>query len=211
MRGGAGSASGVALLHALAHIEFNAIDLAFDLALRFAGAIAGAGLPAADLVRDCISIGAEEAKHFNLLCNRLQAYSLAYGDLPAHDGLWASAAQTADCPAARLAICHLILEARGLDATPGLAEGLRRHGDPDSAAAVDAILHDEVGHVAAAVAWFQRIAGVRGADPAALFHTLKAERFHGRQRPPFNRAARDASGLPPGFYEPCLAPGAGAP
>lgn len=197
-----GSAEGrAALLHALAHIELNAIDLAFDMALRFTCEASEAGLAANAFARDWIGVGVEEAKHFSMLTERLGTYSMRYGDLPAHDGLWEAAQSTADSAIARLGVCHLILEARGLDATPSLAAGLRGQNDPDSAAVVDVILIDEVGHVAAAATWFRRFAGVIGADPASLFRAIATERFRGRLRPPFNRAARDAAGLPPAFYD----------
>lgn len=190
-----------ALLHALAHIEFNAIDLAFDMAVRFAPAVAALGLPADAFVRDWVAVGDEEANHFSLLHERLQAYSGAYGDLAAHDGLWTAAAATADCVLARLSVCHLILEARGLDVTPGLAAGLRRHGDAASAAVIDVILIDEIGHVGVAARWFGRLAARRSESPASLFRTIAAARFRGRLKPPFNRAARDEAGLPAAFYD----------
>lgn len=197
-----GSLAGrAALLHALAHIEFNAINLAFDLVARFAEEVRGAGLPLAEFVTEWIQIGVEEAKHFSCLSGRLQAYSMAYGDLAAHGGLWDAAASTSDLLAARLAIVHLVLEARGLDVTPDLAAGLRRHGDPESAVVVETILADEIGHVATARRWFDRVASVSGAEPAVLFRNLVETRFRGALRPPFNSKARSAAGLSADFYE----------
>ena len=189
--------SRIALLHAVAHIELNAIDLAWDIIARFT---------AEDLPRafydDWVGVAAEEASHFNLLADRLKALGAAYGELPAHDGLWEAAENTADDLAARLAVVPLVLEARGLDVTPAMIERLRRVGDEDSAAALEVIYGEEIGHVAVGSRWFKHICQTRGHDPHQTFHRLIQERYSGALKPPFNSHARDQAGLPPGFYEP---------
>ena len=198
-----GSAEGRAsLLHALAHIEFNAIDLAFDMAARFAGAIEAEGLDAAAFAADWIEVGGEEARHFGMVAARLQGLGCAYGDLPAHDGLWEAATETSGDVLARLAIAPLVLEARGLDVTPDMADRLRAAGDPESAAILDVIYRDEVGHVACGKRWFDAVCAARGLDPAGAFHALRKTYFAGRLKPPFNHEARSRAGLPRGFYEP---------
>ena len=148
-----GSPAGrIALLHALAHIELNAIDLAWDLIARFGVVRLGdAGLPRA-FFDDWVAVAAEEAEHFCLLSARLASLGSAYGDLPAHDGLWEAAAATAHDLLARLAVVPLVLEARGLDVTPEMIARLERAGDDASAAVLDRIYRDEIGHVAAGTA-----------------------------------------------------------
>jgi uncharacterized ferritin-like protein (DUF455 family) len=146
-RGRAGSErSRIALLHALAHIEFSAIDLAFDLIGRF-----GAHFPRS-FVDDWIGVGADEAMHFALLGRRLKTLGAAYGDLPAHAGLWEAAAATAHDPLARLAVVPTVLEARGLDVTPATVAALERAGDARSAAILQRIYRDEIRHVGAGCA-----------------------------------------------------------
>lgn len=190
----------IALLHALAHIELNAVDLAFDMAVRFEGEIAEAGLDRAAFIRDWFAIGAEEARHFAMLDARLGELGSAYGDLPAHGALWESAARTADSVLARLAIAPMVLEARGLDVTPQMARRLRLAGDASSAEILDGIYHDEIGHVAAGARWFNAVCGARGVDPATEFARLVNERFSGGLKPPFNRDGRAAAGLPERYY-----------
>lgn len=196
-----GSPAGrTALLHALAHIEFNAIDLAFDMAARFGPAIAALGLDAGAFVRDWVRIGAEEARHFQSLTARLAAYGAAYGDLPAHDGLWAAAERTSGDVLARLAIAPMALEARGLDVTPAMAERLAEAGDKESSAAIRVIFKDEIGHVAAGVFWFGAVCDRRGLAPEAAFKALLETHFEGELKPPFNDEARRRAGLTPDFY-----------
>lgn len=191
-----------ALLHAVAHIEFNAIDLAFDMAARFASQIEADGLDAAAFVADWIRIGGEEARHFSMVCARLEAFGFAYGDLPAHDGLWRAAEDTSGDVLARLAIAPLVLEARGLDVTPEMMNRLRAAGDEESAAVLDVIYREEVGHVACGKRWFYAVCAARGLDPAGAFHALREAHFAGRLKPPFNHEARGRAGLPRSFYEP---------
>ena len=191
-----GTAGRIALLHAVAHIELNAIDLAWDLIARFA---------APDLPRaffdDWVGVAAEEAEHFSLLSTRLAALGSAYGALPAHDGLWEAAAATAHDLIARLAVVPLVLEARGLDVTPEMIRRLERAGDLKSAAILARIYHDEIGHVAVGLRWFDRLCRERGLDPEAAFHDRVRRHFRGTLKPPFNREARDRAGLPPAYYE----------
>ena len=192
-----GSPAGrIALLHALAHIELNAIDLAWDLVARFSHA----GLPCA-FFDDWLGVAAEEAEHFALLASRLDALGSAYGALPAHDGLWEAAAATAHDLIARLAVVPLVLEARGLDVTPEMMLRLERADDPESAAILARIYRDEIGHVAVGWRWFDRLCRARGLDPEAAFHDRVGRYFKGVLKPPFNREARDQTGLPAAYYE----------
>lgn len=190
----------IALLHALAHIELNAIDLAWDLIARFGGRQMPRGF-----FDDWIRVGDEEALHFSMLAARLGELGASYGDLPAHDGLWQAAAETAHDLLARLAIVPLVLEARGLDVSPLTIAELRRAGDDISADALEIIYRDEIGHVAAGKRWFDHFAAERGQDPMAAWQQLVQKHFRGRLKPPFNHAARDAAGFSAAFYEP-LAP-----
>lgn len=204
-RRGIGSAHGrAALLHALAHIELNAVDLAADMALRFAGEV-----PAEDrtsFVSDWMQVAGEEGLHFRLLGERLASLNARYGDFPAHDGLWNAAEKTSDDLLGRLAIAPMILEARGLDVTPGLIEKLRRVGDDASAAVLTRIYNDEIGHVRTGVRWFNRLARAAGHDPEAAFHNLVARYFPSGPKPPFNVWARDQAELPQDWYEGAVPP-----
>ena len=192
-----GSQAGrIALIHALAHIELNAIDLAWDIIARFHDD----GLPRA-FYDDWVGVAAEEAEHFALLAERLGALGAAYGDLPAHDGLREAAAATAHDLLARLAIVPLVLEARGLDVTPEMTLRLERADDAASAAILGRIYQDEIGHVAVGMRWFDRLCRGRGLDPQAVFHDRVLRYFSGGLKPPFNRQARDAAGLPHRWYE----------
>ena len=196
-----GSPAGrLALLHALAHIELNAIDLAWDLIARFAGPDLPPGF-----YDDWVAVAAEEAAHFRLLARRLADFGAGYGDLPAHDGLWEAAAATAGDLLARLAVVPLVLEARGLDVTPAMAARLERAGDPKSAAILDRILRDEIGHVATGARWFRHLCAARGLDTAAVFQDRVRHFFRGELKPPFNRSARDQAGFPAEWYAPLAA------
>lgn len=198
-RGRAGSdRSRFALLHALAHIELNAIDLAWDLVGRF-----GSGLPRA-FVDDWVKVGDEEAEHFVLLDDRLNALGGRYGDLPAHDGLWQAAAATANDFVGRLAVVPQVLEARGLDVTPETVARLKRAGDEASAGILDRIYQDEIGHVAAGNFWFRWACESNGRPPAELFQHAVKTYFRGSLKPPFNDLARAKAGLTPDFYHPLV-------
>jgi uncharacterized ferritin-like protein (DUF455 family) len=195
-RRAAGSDAGrAALLHALAHIELNAIDLAWDLIARFGGEA-----PAGDFHDDWVTVAAEEAKHFALLAERLASLGLVYGDLPAHDGLWEAAQATAGDFLGRLAVVPLVLEARGLDVTPAMIVRLDRAGDGASAAVLRVIYEDEIGHVATGVRWFRWACAQRGLEPTAAYRALVQRYFKGALKPPFNHAARHAAGLDAAFY-----------
>ena len=191
-----------ALLHAIAHIEFNAIDLAFDMAARFGGAANALGLNASDFVADWIRVGTEEARHFSMISERLAALGSEYGAFPAHDGLWEAAMKTRHDLSARLVVAPLILEARGLDVTPGMIERLAAAGDEKSAAVLQIIYEEEIGHVACGKSWFHEICIGQKQDPTATFRTLRKIYFPGALKPPFNHKARDLAGLPRQFYEP---------
>lgn len=196
-RGKAGSSQGrFALLHALAHIELNAIDLAWDLLARF-----GQNLPAS-FVDDWVKVGDEEALHFELLAARLSDLGGAYGDLPAHDGLWDSAMATHHDLAGRLAVVPLVLEARGLDVTPQTIERFLRAGDEESSRILKIIYDDEIGHVATGQRWFQWCCESLDTDPKRLFHDSVKKYFKGNIKPPFNDSARLAAGMPSDFYLP---------
>ncbi len=188
----------IALLHALAHIELNAIDLAWDIIARFA---VSEDLPR-DFYDDWVGVAAEEAKHFTLLSDRLRAFGSGYGDLPAHGGLWEAAAATAQDLAGRLAVVPLVLEARGLDVTPAMIVKLRAAGDNPSADILEIIHDDEIGHVAVGQRWFTYCCERTGETPAVAFHALVRRYFKGNLKAPFNRASRDRAGLPEAFYEP---------
>ena len=196
-RRGAGSlANRVALLHAVAHIELNAIDLAWDLIARFASP----ELPRT-FFDDWVAVAEQEAIHHALVAARLEALGSAYGDLPAHDGLWQAAQATAHDVLARLAIVPLVLEARGLDVTPKMIEKLKRQDDAASVAALETIYREEIAHVAAGERWFRFECARRGLDPVATYRELVRRYHRGGLKPPFNRTARDQAGIAPAFYE----------
>ena len=177
----------VALLHAVAHIEFNAINLALDALLRFAG------MPP-DYYRDWLSVAQDEARHFRLLQRRLDTLGYRYGDFPAHNGLWEAAEKTAHDPLVRMACVPRVLEARGLDVTPGMIERLQQAGDTDTIACLEIILREEVRHVAIGSHWYRWLCDQRGLDADALFPQLLADQ--GMQlHPPFNLGARAQAGF----------------
>ncbi len=191
----------IALLHAIAHIELNAIDLAWDVLARFGATPA---LPHA-FYDDWVSVAAEEAKHFRLLSDRLAELDAAYGDLPAHDGLWEAAESTAHDLAARLAVVPLVLEARGLDVTPQMTARLRKAGDHASADILQLIHDEEIGHVAIGRRWFDHCCRQSNRDPVSTFQELVRQHFRGSLKPPFNVASRDRAGLTANYYAPLAA------
>ena len=188
----------IALLHALAHIELNAVDLAWDLIARFVDA----ALPTA-FYDDWCRVADDEARHFDLLARRLHALGARYGDLPAHDGLWQAASATADDVLARLAVVPLVLEARGLDVTPAMITKLKAVDDLESAAILEVIYQDEIGHVAAGQRWFDYLCDRRGLSAEAAWPEFVRRCFKGDLKPPFNHAARRRAGMTPGIYA-CL-------
>jgi len=197
-------ASRIALLHAVAHIELNAIDLAWDLIARFEPP--GAGPCDANFYDDWVRVADEEATHHGLLAGRLAAYGAAYGDLPAHDGLWQAAAATAHDLLARLAVVPMVLEARGLDVTVPMIESLSRAGDHASAAVLRVIYQDEIGHVEIGRRWFEQVCRQRGRPPVAAWHDLVRRHYRTLLKRPFDAAARRAAGFDAAFWEPLAEP-----
>jgi uncharacterized ferritin-like protein (DUF455 family) len=177
-----------ALLHAIAHIEFNAINLALDCVMRFRA------FPA-DFHGAWLAVAGEEALHFRLVRGRLRALGYDYGDFPAHNGLWEMACRTAHDPLARMALVPRVLEARGLDATPPIMDKLRGIGDHESVAVLEIVLRDEVAHVALGDRWFRALCAERGLEPERTYTEL-IESFNApRPQPPFNESARLAAGF----------------
>ena len=194
-RGKGGSERGrIALIHALAHIEFVAIDLAFDMAGRFGGQHPRA------FVDDWMSVGADEAMHFALLDRRLRSLGSRYGAMPAHDGLWEAAEETAHDPLARLAVVPMVLEARGLDVTPVMIERFAAVGDIATARILERVLNDEVRHVAAGSHWFMFGCESARITPESHWQLLVRRHYRGALKPPFNDSAREAAGLPREYY-----------
>ena len=177
-----------ALLHAVTHIEFNAINLALDAVWRFPG------MPSA-YYHDWLQVASEEALHFTLLREHLRTLGHDYGDFDAHDGLWAMTQRTAHDITARMALVPRTLEARGLDATPPMQAKLRRAGDVRAAEILGVILRDEVGHVAIGNRWYRWLCARDGHDPVTLYAELVVRHAAPRLRPPFNHAARLAAGF----------------
>lgn len=186
---GLGSIEGrAAFLHAIAHIEFNAINLAWDAVYRFRG------MPDA-YYADWVGVADDEARHFELLSARLAELGYAYGDFDAHNGLWEMAVKTADSCLRRMALVPRVLEARGLDVTPGMIHRLRSNGDEASARILELILREEVAHVAAGSRWYHWHCGREGLAPGREFIRLVREVVRGGVRGPFNRPARLAAGF----------------
>ncbi len=177
-----------ALLHAIAHIEFNAINLALDAVWRFAG------MPPA-FYRDWLRVAGEEALHFTLLRDHLLSLGADYGDFDAHDGLWLMAQRTSHDVVARMALVPRTLEARGLDATPPLQAKFARAGDMRAVEILAVILRDEVGHVAIGNRWYRWLCDRDGLDPIATYAELVRRHEAPRLRPPFNLEARSAAGF----------------
>ncbi|AOB32088.1 hypothetical protein AKI39_17290 [Bordetella sp. H567] len=182
------TAGRAALIHALAHIEFNAVNLALDILWRFAGMPAG-------FYRDWLRVAREESSHFQLLNAHLGTLGYAYGDFPAHNGLWEMAEKTRADLAARLTLVPRILEARGLDASPQIRDKLRAVGDEAGAAILEIILRDEIGHVAVGNRWWRYLCTAHGKDSVAWHAELAARYAAPRQRGPFNLEARRAAGF----------------
>ncbi len=186
---GLGSAEGrAALVHAVAHIEFNAINLAWDAVYRYRGK------PDA-YYRDWASCASDEARHFAMLSGRLAELGHAYGDFDAHDGLWAMAEKTAHHDTARMALVPRVLEARGLDVTPGMIERLRHLGDADTVAILEVILREEVAHVAAGTRWYRHCCERDEVEPVETFFELLRDYMGVSLRGPFNLPARRQAGF----------------
>jgi uncharacterized ferritin-like protein (DUF455 family) len=184
-----GSAEGIAaLVHAVAHIEFNAINLACDAVYRFRD------LPDA-YYDDWTGVAAEEAYHFSLLQQRLAQLGYAYGDFAAHNGLWELAQDTASDPLLRMALVPRVMEARGLDVTPGMMRRFAAVGDDETVAILEIILRDEVGHVEAGSRWFRHLCAQRGLDPEETYFGLLERHLGARVRCPLHREARLQAGF----------------
>ena len=188
-RRGFGSGEGrAAFIHAVAHIEFNAIDLAWDAVYRFRG------MPNA-FYADWVSVARDEARHFGMLRARLRELGHDYGDFDAHNGLWEMAEKTAHDGLARMALVPRVLEARGLDVTPGMIVKLRSLGDDATADILDVILREEVAHVAAGSRWYRWHCERAGVEPRARFRELLREHATGVLHKPFNTEARLQAGF----------------
>lgn len=200
-RGKAGSKRGkIALLHALAHIELNAIDLAWDVMGR-SFELGDFKLPKA-FFDDWIKVADDEAKHHMMLEKRLNDLGAGYGDLPAHDGLWEASEKTAHDFPARLAIVPMVLEARGLDVTPNLIEQMNNQGDEETAQIFKIIHDDEITHVRAGTVWFEAWCNHHGKDIENTWQDLVRTYFHGKLKPPFNHPSREEAGMIRDWYEP---------
>lgn len=194
-RGKFGSERGrIALWHALAHIEFVAIDLALDIVGRFGAAMGR------DFIDDFLSVAADEAMHFALLDRKLRALGSHYGALPAHGGLWEAAEATAHDVQARLAIVPMVLEARWLDVTPATLARVRAAGDENGAKILQRILDDEIRHVGFGTKHFVALCIAQGESPQESWKTLVNRYFRGAIKPPFNDSARSTAGLSRDFY-----------
>ena len=189
-------AAKIAMLHAISHIELNAIDLAWDIVLRF-----GHLMPR-EFCDDWVKVAEDEARHFALLNARLKAFDSYYGALAAHDGLWQSAEVTAHDLLARLAIVPLVLEARGLDVTPAMIKKFVESGDEESAQILEIIYKEEIDHVRAGQKWFNFLCEKNSLNPEKTYQKLVRKYFAGHLKPPFNSNARTKAGLPESFYLP---------
>lgn len=176
------------LVHAIVHIEFTAINLALDHAARFRG------LPR-QYLDDWIGVAADEAAHFLMLHNRLQALGYAYGDFPAHGGLWEMAEKTAHDPLVRMALVPRLLEARGLDATPPIQARLLKAGDAETARLLDIILADEIGHVGLGDRWYRHFCHQRSLEPESTYLRMLDAYQAPRPAAPLNETARLAAGF----------------
>jgi len=198
-----GSAAGRgAMLHAIAHIELNAIDLAADMIARFAHDPLLSPQDRSDFITDWVCVCDDEARHFLLLQDRLEQFGMSYGDCASHNGLWDAAMDTRDNFPARLAIAPLVLEARGLDVTPNMIAKLTQAQDVESAKILETIYSEEIGHVRIGAKWFQYVARALEESPKDLFHKLVKNHFKGQIKPPFNVQARNLAGLTEEYYRP---------
>jgi uncharacterized ferritin-like protein (DUF455 family) len=187
----------IAMMHAVAHIELNAVDLHWDLIARFCHIKMPIGY-----YDDWVKAADEESKHFNLMSDCLEAEGSYYGALPAHAGMWRAAEDTADDFMGRLAVVPMVLEARGLDVTPGMIKLFKQAKATGAVAALEVIYSEEVHHVAYGSKWFHFLCGRNELDPTPKFHALVRKYFHGQLKPPFNEEKRAEAGIPPDFYWP---------
>ncbi len=185
----------IALLHAIAHIELNAIDLAWDLIARFSNP----SLPN-NFYSDWLEVAVDEARHFTLVSMRLSELNTAYGDFAAHDGLWEAAIDTKDNLVSRLAIIPLVMEARGLDVTPGMISKFRAVKDYRSADILDIIYSEEIKHVKVGYSWFMFACASMGLEPKNTWQECLKKFYKGNLKPPFNIKARNLADLPQSWY-----------
>ena len=186
-----------ALLHAVAHIELNAVDLHWDIIARFSQSSLPFGF-----FDDWVKAADEESKHFQLMSKCLNSHGFSYGDLPAHAGMWRAAEDTKDDLFGRLAVVPMVLEARGLDVTPGMIKIFEKAKDELAIDALNVIYAEEVAHVAYGSKWFHFLCGRENIDPKPMFHSLVRKYFHSTLRPPFNEEKRAEAGIAPDFYWP---------
>lgn len=204
-RGKGGSlANRIAMVHSLVHIESMAVDLSWDIMVRFQKMV---DLPA-EFYADWLKIAADEAKHYGLLKKRLEELGSHYGALPAHDSLWESAQKTSGSLLSRLCIEHMVHEARGLDQMPTTVARFRSGGDPVTADLLEVILEDEITHVTAGMKWFTYLCQHSDPplDPIPTFHQVVRENFRGGLKPPFNTRAREKAGMTEEWYVPLVLP-----
>ncbi|MEM7522106.1 MAG: ferritin-like domain-containing protein [Pseudomonadota bacterium] len=196
-----GTAEGrIALLHAVAHIELNAVDLHWDVIARYTDTPMPLGF-----FDDWVKAADEESKHFNLMCDCLEELGSHYGALPAHAGMWRAAEDTADDLMGRLAVVPMVLEARGLDVTPNMIKIFKQAKADSAVTALETIYAEEVAHVAYGSKWFHFLCGRFDHDPKERFHALVRQYFHGALKGPFNEEKRAEAGIPPDFYWPLTA------
>ncbi|SEW15939.1 Uncharacterized conserved protein, contains ferritin-like DUF455 domain [Cognatiyoonia koreensis] len=186
-----------AILHAVAHIELNAVDLHWDIIARFTETPMPIGF-----YDDWVKAADEESKHFNLMSECLEVQGSHYGALPAHAGMWRAAEDTATDFMGRLAVVPMVLEARGLDVTPGMIKIFQNAKNTQAVDALNVIYAEEVHHVAYGSKWFHFLCGRHNLDPTGVFHQLVRTYFHSELRPPFNEEKRAEAGIPPDFYWP---------
>lgn len=187
----------IAMLHAIAHIELNAVDLHWDIIARFPDIDFPLGF-----YDDWVQAADDESKHFNLIADCLEVRGSHYGALPAHAGMWQAATDTTQDIMGRLAVVPMVLEARGLDVTPGMIALFKQAKDRSAVDALEVIYSEEVAHVAYGSKWFHFLCGRKNLDPAPTFHSLVRRYFHGPLKPPFNEEKRAEAGIAPDFYWP---------
>ena len=193
-----GSEAGrIAMLHAVAHIELNAVDLHWDIIARFSHVPLPLGF-----FDDWVKAADEESKHFGLMCDCLESLGSYYGALPAHRGMWQAAEDTVDDLMGRLAVVPMVLEARGLDVTPGMIKLFQQAKLTQAVEALQVIYAEEVSHVAYGSKWFYFLCGRDNLDPKEVFHALVSKYFRSPLKPPFNEEKRADAGIPPDFYWP---------
>ena len=191
----------LALIHAVAHIELNAIDLAWDLIARYGRFVIDTLDLGTDFLDDWVQVGQEESSHFLYLNQRLEELNSYYGAEIAHSGLWDAALATKHDLLARLSIVPMVLEARGLDVNPSMSKRLRSAGDSATADILDLIYQEEIGHVKIGSFWFHKICARQDRDAKTTFESNLRNYFKGQLKPPFNTVARELAGLPRAYYE----------